>query len=83
MRAEQFRGMLAPFEERARLEARQAQIENELERLHLLQPNTGGSENIRTQIADLERELATSRRVKAPLNEREAVAKNTVARLSG
>jgi len=74
--------MLSPFEERrAGLEARQAHIQSELERLRALQQNTGGSEKVTTQIAELEREWQTSRQVEARLNEEELVAKNAVAQL--
>jgi hypothetical protein len=80
-RAEQVAKLLAPFEKRrAQLEGRQAHIQGELERLQRL-PNP--SDKITAQIAELAREGQTLRQVEAKLNEDEATARNTVARLRG
>lgn len=84
-RAEQIRGMLAPFEERrSHLERAQAHVEAELVRLRSLQLSSGGSggsEKITAQIADLDREWWTLRQAESRLNEEHGVAKNNVAHL--
>ena len=75
-RAAYIAAMMAPLQERrAKLEGRQAHIENELEKLRA-DPKSSAA-----KIAELDREWMTTRREEARLNEEEGVAKSSAASL--
>jgi len=82
-RAEQAESLQTPLRERReQLERRQAHIENELERLRSVELNTGGSEKLTAQIAELEREWQSGRQIEAKLVAEELVVNKAVTNIN-